>query len=160
MSRLRPKKKKALSILEELELDASRELHGFRYDRNLLNEIRLGRGKSYKELKEVMEADKSKFRRFMLQQETEKDLAHLKASMMWVKDAQSKVKAVDCEVSRLTRFSDPLGQLEHRLATPPQKPPKGTMLPPLPAASSSQQTSRSSSRNGSQPPTVETAGSL
>eukprot|EP00992_Anisonema_acinus_P011126 TRINITY_DN7154_c0_g1_i1.p1 TRINITY_DN7154_c0_g1~~TRINITY_DN7154_c0_g1_i1.p1 ORF type:complete len:133 (-),score=25.28 TRINITY_DN7154_c0_g1_i1:55-453(-) len=101
-------RRKARTILEELEIDASKELAGFRYSRDLLNEIRLGHGKAYKELKEAMEGTPEKLQRFKRHHEVEKSMASLRANMMWVKDSKSRVRHVDSEQGRRMVFTDPM----------------------------------------------------
>eukprot|EP01006_Ploeotia_vitrea_P053724 TRINITY_DN67813_c6_g4_i1.p1 TRINITY_DN67813_c6_g4~~TRINITY_DN67813_c6_g4_i1.p1 ORF type:complete len:126 (+),score=16.46 TRINITY_DN67813_c6_g4_i1:33-410(+) len=107
--RVHKRKKKALSTEEEIELDAAKELDGFAYNRNLLNEMKLGKGKAYKQLKEILDSQPQKLTRYKKHAETERQLGFLRQQMMWAQTADSKIKHVNSGVVRSTTYTDPIG---------------------------------------------------
>eukprot|EP00667_Euglena_gracilis_P029644 EG_transcript_39576 len=103
-------KKKALSTMEELERDAASDLgHGFTYSRSLLSEVRAGKGKHYKELKDILDATPERKERYQKHKEVEATMKSVTQQMMWSQEADSRIRAVQSDLSLRSRFTDTLG---------------------------------------------------
>ena len=84
------------------------ELPKLPYSRNLLNEVRLGRGVGLKQLRDTLTANPRLHQSFVRERKTELENARQREAMMWVKDASSRVKRVDTEFRDRCTFTDPL----------------------------------------------------
>mmetsp|Transcript_152991 Transcript_152991/g.267366 ORF Transcript_152991/g.267366 Transcript_152991/m.267366 type:complete len:127 (-) Transcript_152991:558-938(-) len=110
MSRVVRQKKKALTTMEELEKDASADLGpNFTYSRNLLTEMKLGSGKHYKEVKEILEDMPEKRERYRKQMHVEQTMKGLKSMMMYAKEADSRKKCPQTVSAGQSKNTDPMG---------------------------------------------------
>ena len=75
------------------------------YDRNLLNQVRLQRGKSLKALREEVQNRPMIMKKYLQSYQTEVENQKQKVQMMWVVDAKSKVRHVE----NSSTYTDPLG---------------------------------------------------
>ena len=78
------------------------------YNRNLLTEVRQGKGAGLKALRDAIAADPRIARTYAKDRGIELESEKQRRNMMWVKDAASRVKRVDTDFRELCTFTNPL----------------------------------------------------
>jgi hypothetical protein len=78
------------------------------YSRNLLTEVRQGKGAALKQLRDAIAADPQIARSFARERGVELESEKQRRNMMWVKDASSRVKRVDTDFRELCTYTNPL----------------------------------------------------
>eukprot|EP01060_Flectonema_neradi_P040847 TRINITY_DN9454_c0_g1_i2.p1 TRINITY_DN9454_c0_g1~~TRINITY_DN9454_c0_g1_i2.p1 ORF type:complete len:227 (+),score=41.40 TRINITY_DN9454_c0_g1_i2:46-681(+) len=79
------------------------------YDRNLLNQVRLQRGKSLKALREEVQTRPTIMKKYIRSYKTEVENQKQKVQMMWVVDAKSKVRHVENSSTYNFVYTNPIG---------------------------------------------------
>jgi hypothetical protein len=82
------------------------------YTRSLLNEVKLGKGKGLKQLRDELAARPDIKQRFLVERAIEDSNEKQRRSMMWVKDASSRVGRVKSEFREACAYTNPMGNNE------------------------------------------------
>ncbi|KAJ9472991.1 hypothetical protein DIPPA_18032 [Diplonema papillatum] len=122
------------------------------YDRNLLNQVKLRRGKSLKALREELSNRPAVVERFACNAKIERENAAQRTKMMWAADASSKVRHVENQSTYRSTYTNPMGlhvipaypppkveKIRERFSIAWREAPKQTVkcaLPPLPPPTS------------------------
>ena len=78
------------------------------YDRQLLNQVKLGKGKAMKQLRDELAERPEIKQRYMRERNVELINAKQKEKMMWTQDANSKVRRVDNDFRDKCTFTNPM----------------------------------------------------
>ena len=91
-----------------------------RYDRKMLNQVRLGKGKCVKEVQDYIQANAEIRDNFLHARKIEIMCVKTKEIAMWSKDAQSKIKRVSGDKRDLITYTNPMGtrQIPNQKAGP------------------------------------------
>ena len=79
------------------------------YSRSVLNEAKLGKGKGLKKLRESIQDNPNLRRQFYADRAIEQENNKQRQKMMWVFDANSRVRRVQNSFRELCTFTNPIG---------------------------------------------------
>lgn len=81
---------------------------GIHYTRNLLNEVKLGKGPGVKALRDVLQQNPRVARRYTADRAVEISNAKQREKMMWVKDCDSHVHRVENDFTDACTYTNPM----------------------------------------------------
>ena len=93
-----------------------------RYDRNMLNQVRLGKGRCVKDVQDYISSHDDIRKKFLKARNIELLNIKQKAKMCWHKDAQSHLKRVGGEQRDLVTYTNPMGTRQIPAKKVPHRP--------------------------------------
>ena len=78
------------------------------YDRTLLDQVRSGKGKGLKKLREAIQANGNLAQQYFKERVVEIENGKQREKMMWVKDANSRVRRVESDMRDACTYTNPL----------------------------------------------------